>query len=179
MEISLSAETAIAVGSALIGSVAGAILALRIEKRKDKLAEEKSRIQMCYQNCLRLDDLLADWYTAIYDAVTFKDTAEETIDALRRFDDQPNFERRLKRIVDDMADEPSCAGLRGLAWAFRDKCLGTKEELKMTLESRFPRGYGKEKSAAMAILKAKVGDFNNELGKVIDRLRTRLNEIKL
>src|SRR5215471_9231963 len=121
MEISVPAETAIAVGSALIGSVAGALLAFRIEKRKDKLAEEKSRIQNCYENCRRLDDLLAEWYTAIYDAVTFKETAQETIAALRRFEAQPNFERRLRRILDEMADEPSCENLRRLAWAFRDK----------------------------------------------------------
>jgi hypothetical protein len=82
MEMSVPAETVIAVSSALIGSVAGALLAFRIEKRKDKLAEEKSRIQNCYENCRRLDDLLAEWYTAIYDAVTFKETAQETIAAL-------------------------------------------------------------------------------------------------
>ena len=183
MEISIPTEALIAIGSALIGSFAGAVLALRIEKRKDRLADEKSRIQRCSESCRLLDDLLAEWYTAIYDAVTFKETADETIAALRRFEAQPNFERRLRRILDDLADEPSCKQLRELAWSFRDKCLGAKTAVTMTFaqefEGRFPRGYGLAKNEAMAMLLARSKDFNDELTRVTDRLRVRAKEIRL
>jgi hypothetical protein len=54
-----------------------------------------------------------------------------------------------------------------------------KVTLSQELESRFPRGYGMERNEAMEILRARSGDFNNELIKVTDRLRAQLKEKKL
>jgi hypothetical protein len=183
--VSVLTEVVIGVGSALIGSAAGAWLAFRIEKRKYKREHERERLQTCTAACRELDNLLAEWYTAIDDAITFKETAEETIASLRRFERQPNFERRLQRILDDIRDEPGCQRLRDLAWDFRDKCLQTKKEFKETLSQglkiRFPRGYlsWEDKDEAMAYLKKESDAFGHELSLVTDSLRKRLDGMPL
>jgi hypothetical protein len=174
-------EVVINVGAALLGAAAGAKFTSRSDRRKDKIEQERRRLERCGEACGKLDDLLAEWYTAIDNAVRFKDTPEETIAALRAFEAQPNFERRLKRILDEIGDEPSCHDLRQLAWEFRDKCLQTKMEMKVTLTqelaTRFPRGYGSKKDEAMTILRARSGDFDHELSKVSDSLHRRVAEL--
>lgn len=176
-------EILINVGAALLGAAAGAAFTSRSDKRKDRIEHERKRLERCSEACEKLDDLLAQWYTAIDNAVTYKQTPEETIAALRTFEAQPNFERRLQRILDEIADEPACRHLSQLAWEFRDKSLQTKKEMKVTLTqeltTRFPRGYGNEKDEAMTMLKARSGDFEHELSKVTDSLRNRLEKMRL